>query len=140
VYTVKPNLGGAAGNIWPCNQNLSDTATAPGLDVTIDTRFDSVSQKYMIAAINLKGFTSACRNVSVGINMVLASNASVHPNAVFQCIATLPANFTAPYTHSFVSGGTGCTKYSGSWGSSGDLDLGDVVASDLAKINLIVSG
>jgi hypothetical protein len=140
VYTVKPNLGGAAGMIAPCNQDLSDTSTAPGLDVTIDTRFDSVTEKYMIAAINLKGFTAACRGVSVGINMVLAANASSHPNAVFQCTKTLPSNFTAPYTYSFASGGTDCTKYSGTWGSSGSLDLGTVVASDLARINLIVSG
>jgi hypothetical protein len=126
--------------IAPCNQDLSDTSTAPGLDVTIDTRFDPATEKYMIAAINLKGFTSACRGVLVGINMVLASNASAHPNAVFQCTKTLPANFTAPYTYSFVSGGADCTKYSGSWGSSGTLDLGTVVASDLARINLIVSG
>jgi hypothetical protein len=137
---VKPNLGGAQGMIAPCNQDLSDTSTAPGLDVTIDTRFDSTTEKYMIAAINLKGFTASCRGVLVGINMVLASNASSNPNAVFQCTKTLPANFTAPYTYSFLSGTNDCTKYSGSWGTSGVLNLGTVVASDLARINLIVSG
>jgi curved DNA-binding protein CbpA len=140
VYTVKPNIGGAQGIIAPCNQDLNDTATAPGLDVTIDTRFDVATERYTIAAINLKGFPSSCRGVLVGINMVLASNATSHPNAVFQCTKTLPSNFTAPYTYSFTSGSTDCTKYSGSWGSSGTLDLGTVVASDLARINLIVSG
>lgn len=140
VYTVKPNLGGAQGMIAPCNQDLSDTSTAPGLDVTIDTRFDSTTEKYMIAAINLKGFTASCRGVLVGINMVLASNASANANAVFQCTKTLPSNFTAPYTYSFLSGTNDCTKYSGSWGTSGVLNLGTVVASDLARINLIVSG
>lgn len=140
VYTVKPNIGGAQGIIAPCNQDLNDTATAPGLDVTIDTHFDPTTEKYTIAAINLKGFTAACRGVLVGINMVLASNASSHPNAVFQCTKTLPSNFTAPYTYSFTSGSTDCTKYSGSWGNSGTLDLANVVASDLARINLIVSG
>jgi hypothetical protein len=36
---------------------------------------------------------------------------------------------------------TECTKYSGWGGANGDpLDIGIIVASDLARINLIVTG
>jgi len=89
----------------------------------------------------LIGFPAQCRGVEVGINVTLASDAETFPNAVFECLATLPDNFTAPYTHSFLSRSSEsqCQKVSG-WEDTNALDLGTVVASHLAKIYLIVSG
>ncbi len=141
VYTVRPNIGAVSGGIYPCNQNLSDTATAPNLNVTMSTRFDATTEKYMLSAINISGFTSACYGVSVGVNIIMSSTASP-ANAVFQCIRTLPNPFTAPYGFSFVTGlSEGCTKYSGWGGSNGsNLDIADIDASELRKISLIVSG
>ena len=135
MYTIKPNIGAATGTIRPCNQNLSDLSITPGLDITIKPKFNLVNKEYVIERINLIGFPAQCRGVEVGINVTLASE------AIFECLATLPNNFTAPYTHSFLSlsSGSECRKVSG-WEDTNALDLGTVVASDLEKIYLIVSG
>jgi hypothetical protein len=141
VYTIKPNIGAATGTIRPCNQNLSDLSITPGLDITIKPKFNLVNKQYVVERINLIGFPAQCRGVEVGINVTLASDAQPFAEAIFECLATLPSNFTAPYTHSFLSlsSGSQCQKVSG-WGDTNALDLGTVVASDLEKIYLIVSG
>jgi hypothetical protein len=142
VYTVKPNIGAVSGYIGPCNQNLSDTSTAPGLSVTITPIFDSVDNLYKLKSFNFVGFTTACRGAQLGINILLASNASANPNALFQCVQTLSNTVTSTDVVKFESGNLSyCTKYSGWGGATGNpLDIGTIVASDLARINLIVSG
>lgn len=143
VYTVKPNLGTLAGSVSPCNQNLSDTATAPGLDVTITPYYDSAVEKYKISSINFAGFTTACKGARLQINVKLAADAVSNANAEFECtFTTLPSNLTPPFSVAFsrLDSPTKCRKTAGSWGTSGDLDLGSIVASDLARIALIVSG
>jgi len=142
VYTVKPNIGAVSGYIGPCNQDLSDTSTAPGLDVTITPLFDASDGSYRLKSFNFKGFTPPCRGAQLGINIVLAANASAHANATFQCVKLIPNTVTPTDIVKFESGiTTECTKYSGWGGENGDpLDIGIIVASDLARINLIVSG
>jgi curved DNA-binding protein CbpA len=142
VYTVKPNIGAVSGYIGPCNQDLSDTSTAPGLDVSITPLFDATDGTYRLKSFNFKGFTPPCRGAQLGINIVLAANASSHPNATFQCIKLIPNSVIPTDIVKFESGITSeCTKYSGWGGANGDpLDIGIIVASDLARINLIVSG
>jgi hypothetical protein len=125
---------------------LSDTSTAPGLDVTITPYFDSAAERYKISSINFSGFTSPCRGATLQIVIKLASDATSNANAEFECTyAPLPSDRTSPFAVSFIKGTLGegsrkCTKYSGTWGSSGELDIGTITASDLAKINLIVTG
>jgi hypothetical protein len=140
VYSVKPNLGALGGFIGPCNQDLSDTSTAPGLDVTVTPLFDPTDQNYKLKSFNFKGFTSACRGAQLGINVILASNASANANATFQCAKTLSNTVTSTDIVKFEAGSNECTKFSGTWGSSGVIDIGTIVASDLARINLIVTG
>jgi hypothetical protein len=142
VYTVKPNIGAVSGSIGPCNQDLSDTSTAPGLNVSITPIFDSGDGLYKLKSFNFTGFTASCRGAQFGINIVLASNASANPNAVFQCIQTLSNTVTVTDTVKFEAGNLSyCTKYSGWGGANGNpLDIGNIIASDLARINLIVSG
>jgi len=142
VYTVRPNIGSLAGSVSPCNQDLNDTSTAPSLGVTISPYFDSVSGKYKLSSINLSGFTAACRGASVQINIKLASDATSNANAEFECTySPLPSNLTAPFAVSFNRGTPyKCRTSFGTWGVGTDLDLGTIVASDLAKINLIVTG
>ena len=144
VYTVKPNIGAVSGYIGPCNQDLSDTSTAPGLNVTITPIFDAASESYKLKSFNFSGFTAACRGAALGINIILASNASANANATFQCNKVIPNNVVTTDVVKFERGilsPSECTKYSG-WGGSngGDLDIGTIVASDLARINLIVTG
>lgn len=142
VYTVKPNIGAVSGYIGPCNQDLSDTSTAPGLNVTITPIFDNANENYKLKSFNFSGFTSACRGAALGINIILASNASANANATFQCNKVIPNNVVTADIVKFESGiTTECTKYSGWGGSNGSgLDIGTIVASDLARINLIVTG
>jgi hypothetical protein len=142
VYTVKPNIGAVSGYIGPCNQDLSDTSTAPGLDVSITPLFDATDGTYRLKSFNFKGFTPPCRGAQLGINIVLAANATAHPNATFQCVKLIPNSVIPTDIVKFESGITSeCTKYSGWGGANGDpLDIGIIVASDLARINLIVSG
>jgi hypothetical protein len=142
VYTVRPNIAAVAGTIGPCNQNLSDTSTAANLNVTITPLFDATDGMYKLKSFNFAGFTAACRGAQFGINITLASNASANANAVFQCTQTLSNTVTSTDIVKFESGNlTYCTKYSGWGGATGNsLDIGTIVASDLARINLIVSG
>ena len=141
VYTVKPNIGAVSGYIGPCNQDLSDTSTAPGLNVTITPLFDGAAENYKLKSFNFSGFTAACRGAALGINIILASNASANANATFQCAKTIPNNVVTADVVKFESGSNECTKYSGWGGSNGSvLDIGTIVASDLARINLIVTG
>jgi hypothetical protein len=141
---VKPNIGAVSGYIGPCNQNLSDTSTAPGLVVTITPLFDPADGNYKLKSFNLSGFTAACRGAALGINVILASNASANANATFQCNKLVPNNVITTDVVKFERGilsPSECVKFSG-WGASdgGDLDIGTLVASDLARINLIVTG
>jgi hypothetical protein len=142
VYSVKPNLGSLSGTIGPCNRNLSDTSTVPGLDVTITPLFNSATEKYMLKSFNFVGFTSACANARLGINILLAADASSNANATFSCIKNLPDPISVSSIVKFEGGITSeCTKDSGWGGSDGSpLDIGTIVASDLARINLIVTG
>jgi hypothetical protein len=141
---VKPNIGAVSGYIGPCNQDLSDTSTAPGLNVTITPIFDTSDEKFKLKSFNFSGFTAACRGAALGINIILASNASANANATFQCAKTIPNDVVTADVVRIESGiltPSVCTKYSG-WGASNgaDLDIGTIVASDLARINLIVTG
>jgi hypothetical protein len=141
VYSVKPNIGAVSGYIGPCNQDLSDTSTAPGLDVTITPIFDPADQNYKLKSFNFKGFTSACRGAQLGINIIIAANASANANATFQCVKTLSNTVVSTDIVKFESGSSECTKFSGWGGANGSvLDIGTIVASDLARINLIVTG
>ena len=141
IYTVKPNIGSVTGYIGPCNQDLSDTSTAPGLVVTITPLFDIADENYKLKSFNFSGFTPACRGALLGINIILASNASANANATFQCAKTIPNTVIPTDIVKFESGSSECTKYSGWGGSNGSvLDIGIIVASDLARISLIVTG
>jgi hypothetical protein len=141
IYTVKPNIGSVTGYIGPCNQDLSDTSTAPGLVVTITPLFDTADENYKLKSFNFSGFTPACRGALLGINIILASNASANANATFQCAKTIPNTVIPTDIVKFESGSNECTKYSGWGGSNGSvLDIGIIVASDLARISLIVTG
>jgi hypothetical protein len=119
---------------------LSDTSTAPGLVVTITPLFDPADGNYKLKSFNFTGFTPPCRGAQLGINIVLASNATANANATFQCVKTISNSVVPADVVKFESGSNECTKYSGTWGTSGVLDIGTVVASDLARINLIVTG
>jgi len=140
VYTVKPNIGAVTGYIGPCNQDLSDTSTAPGLIVTITPIFDTATENYKLKSFNFSGFTPACRGALLGMNIILASNASANANATFQCAKTIPNDVIPTDVVKFESGSSGCTKYSGWDVNGGALDIGIIVASDLARISLIVTG
>jgi hypothetical protein len=77
----------------------------------------------------------------LGINIILASNASANANATFQCATTIPNTVIPTDIVKFESCSSECTKYSGWGGSNGSvLDIGIIVASDLARISLIVTG
>jgi hypothetical protein len=120
---------------------LSDTSTAPGLVVTITPLFDVTDGDYKLKSFNFKGFTPPCRGAELGINIILAANATAHANATFQCVKTISNTVIPTDVVKFESGSNECTKYSGWGGANGTtLDIGTIVASDLARINLIVTG
>jgi hypothetical protein len=94
-----------------------------------------------LKSFNFKGFTSACRGAQLGINIIIAANASANANATFQCVKTLSNTVVSTDIVKFESGSSECTKFSGWGGADGNvLDIGTIRASDLARINLIVTG